>query len=570
MPIQRNNKRKTKNRYNIFKGGGEITSTRRQQIISTRKKNNSNKSSRNGKPSISYNERILDRSLNSGSIYFEKEKIRQGISKIIDSREIIPPVIDSIRQENALLGYIMSHGCIITDQIKIPHNIILLTYTTPFFILGIVDAYHIARNISYSHKIIQPPHRRNITTGEIFQPDGKFTIYKPGEFTQNLKFTHDSDMMVIDDLFEMGVVNPDGTKILEYVRNRSEVDMTLGRTLQILSDKYDEDYPNEIITLVQLSCRGLGNADQLVNEYEQKGFDEHRYNKRRTSDIPSTIPIETLKKLYNNRYMKYVDENYVEVYLINGKWQQYINKTKELITNDISLKNLKILIDDLFKGEGRIKCSQISLGKNNHNVTCKLEYDGEELNNECFTMKISEKEMFISKLKFPNEIGCKLKGPYILNKMYQIASFLQLKSIFLDDYSKIYFKDKGPLFIDLAAFKILTDGESWYNKHCFYSKNYKNEIILNKNLRKEEASDKRFGLPLMTHKNKSIGNLMLETKEQLKIDDSETFFKEVGNYVNHMKQFISYTNFELELKVDNDKTKQFYANLNSQFMDVVL
>jgi hypothetical protein len=50
--------------------------------------------------------------------------------------------------------------------------------------------------------------------------------------------------------------------------------------------------------------------------------------------------------------------------------------------------------------------------------------------------------------------------------------------------------------------------------------------------------------------------------------DNKQLFQNVGNFIAYMAKHISYVNEGLELKVNDDKTKQFYANLGNKFMDL--
>ena len=66
-------------------------------------------------------------------------------------------------------------------------------------------------------------------------------------------------------------------------------------------------------------------------------------------------------------------------------------------------------------------------------------------------------------------------GNLILKNLIKIGSELNLKQVELVDASTIINPYKSNCNINLAIYKILTEGQSWYNKHGFKSMNHEKE-----------------------------------------------------------------------------------------------
>lgn len=72
-------------------------------------------------------------------------------------------------------------------------------------------------------------------------------------------------------------------------------------------------------------------------------------------------------------------------------------------------------------------------------------------------------------------------GSYLLNKVKELSDRLKIK-IYLDDSSVIKLKNyelRKYCYYSLRTFHILSDGESWYNKYGFVSRDYELEKIHN-------------------------------------------------------------------------------------------
>jgi len=93
---------------------------------------------------------------------------------------------------------------------------------------------------------------------------------------------------------------------------------------------------------------------------------------------------------------------------------------------------------------------------------------------DCIQFKIMNDYIWIKSLNKCGEIS----GTTLLNNIYKLAQLLpNIQNIQLYDESYILKCNKR---ISLATIKILTTGQSWYNKLEYKSKNYENELILNK------------------------------------------------------------------------------------------
>jgi hypothetical protein len=199
-------------------------------------------------------------------------------------------------------------------------------------------------------------------------------------------------------------------------------------------------------------------------------------------------------------------------------------------------------------------------------------------------MNVLDKKMFISNLKFPNEFRCKFKGSVILCKLYKLAKLLNLDFIVLNDHSKIYYNDDISLSIDLAIYKILLTGKSWYNKYCFKSEGYDNEIKHNEKVRNiplsmvisnqflngfDESSypfKNLFNAKKMSFK--EIAKYVSDTlntnpgEDQVKIILDE--FRRITDllYSNYLSEdnIIKYKREPLILTVNDKETIEFYAN----------
>lgn len=102
---------------------------------------------------------------------------------------------------------------------------------------------------------------------------------------------------------------------------------------------------------------------------------------------------------------------------------------------------------------------------------------------ECIHFIINDNYIYIESLNRCDNIS----GTKILNNIYKLAQQLgNIKYIQLVDDSYILKCNKR---ISLATIKILTTGQSWYNKLEYKSKNIKNELISNKKIIDEPYID---------------------------------------------------------------------------------
>ena len=105
----------------------------------------------------------------------------------------------------------------------------------------------------------------------------------------------------------------------------------------------------------------------------------------------------------------------------------------------------------------------------------------------CFDFVIESDHIYIKNLK---KCGI-IKGSYFLDNISILVTKLRkiekkIKYIKLIDISEKYICN---IPICLITIKILTTGESWYNKHGYYSKNYEKEKKLNKEIIEKKYSD---------------------------------------------------------------------------------
>ena len=156
--------------------------------------------------------------------------------------------------------------------------------------------------------------------------------------------------------------------------------------------------------------------------------------------------------------------------------------------------------------------------------------------NECFKLILNQYEnrtIEIDHLKFPSQDNCILDGPTILKKLIQFARELQYNiSVGLDE-SKLILSNPKRTEVDLAAFKILLDGESFYNKHGFRSEQYNSEMEHNEKLRNSRVRDIEY----------NISDDTIDTIEDnlnTKIKDDTTFI-EVANVIKSKIQNRQYS-----------------------------
>jgi hypothetical protein len=106
--------------------------------------------------------------------------------------------------------------------------------------------------------------------------------------------------------------------------------------------------------------------------------------------------------------------------------------------------------------------------------TANIKYERELYNvivNNCIDIDINEKSIEINKLH-----KCNDSGPIILNKIETLAKKLKIPEVSLMDASMI---ENRCYYINLAIYKIITKGESWYNSMGYISIDNDKERITN-------------------------------------------------------------------------------------------
>jgi hypothetical protein len=115
--------------------------------------------------------------------------------------------------------------------------------------------------------------------------------------------------------------------------------------------------------------------------------------------------------------------------------------------------------------------------------------------NQCFEITITDDHMNIDYIKYSNEFNCKLAGSVILRELIEIARKMELNYVELSDFSRIYrpgFISKGDTVsgeeryensYELAYYRILLEGQSWYNRIGFVSDSTPLEYAHNQQLR---------------------------------------------------------------------------------------
>jgi hypothetical protein len=138
-------------------------------------------------------------------------------------------------------------------------------------------------------------------------------------------------------------------------------------------------------------------------------------------------------------------------------------------------------------------------------------------NEECLTIHFLLDNIRIEKLSKCGENS----GTYLLNKIEDLAkSMKHIHYITLLDTSEVKMYDCN---IDLAILKILTEGESWYNKWGYFSNDYENEKIHN-----AEYINMEF--------DKLISSCRNAIETYLKITNRENIIETIGLLENKIKK----------------------------------
>ena len=93
-----------------------------------------------------------------------------------------------------------------------------------------------------------------------------------------------------------------------------------------------------------------------------------------------------------------------------------------------------------------------------------------------FTIRVQVRIIQLNSVLKCSDIGDDGTGAALLSKVETFAKHLRITYITLDDESKIYICGNQ---IDLAHFKILTTGMSWYNKLGYFSRSHESDMKAN-------------------------------------------------------------------------------------------
>lgn len=142
-------------------------------------------------------------------------------------------------------------------------------------------------------------------------------------------------------------------------------------------------------------------------------------------------------------------------------------------------------------------------------------------NKPCLEVSIKSNEFIY--IDYLNNCG-NINGTTLLKNMNILAQRLpNIQFILLDDASKIFMCEKE---ISLATIKILTKGISWYNSYGFFSDNYHDEVVHNKekiNMPYSNFKDEVYRLYIeQFKKNNSLEKLRNLQMAREKLRDRET------------------------------------------------
>jgi hypothetical protein len=176
-------------------------------------------------------------------------------------------------------------------------------------------------------------------------------------------------------------------------------------------------------------------------------------------------------------------------------------------------------------------------------------------NNECFEISVdrSNREFTINHLRYPGgQPGCKERGYVILEKLGQFATEMGFKIKIGTDAARRTLSDPAGTTVDYAHYKILTEGQSYYNTQDYLSRSHfadveDNSMILNK---KVIAYSKRFDPITIERIKNAIGPLSSVSVRQVgkyirKLERKNTISEDDGRFiqdvVNGMGRAFSYT-----------------------------
>ena len=114
--------------------------------------------------------------------------------------------------------------------------------------------------------------------------------------------------------------------------------------------------------------------------------------------------------------------------------------------------------------------------------------------NKCFILKINKhkREIEIDSLKTDiggDQISCALSGTYILHHLIKVAKNLNYTIFVGTDLSFLTLSNPGKTKVDLAHYKILLDGQSFYNKARFHSIYHEQNVRHNQQIRELNVRD---------------------------------------------------------------------------------
>ena len=139
---------------------------------------------------------------------------------------------------------------------------------------------------------------------------------------------------------------------------------------------------------------------------------------------------------------------------------------------------------------------------------------------DCIQFKIMDDHIWIKSLNRCGEIS----GPILLDNIYKLAQLLSnIQNIQLYDESYILKCNKR---ISLKTIKILTTGQTWYNKLGYKSKNYEEELISNKIIIDKpyiEFIHNIHSLLITTYKKEYLTQIDLNVENLKRIDENNTY-----------------------------------------------
>ena len=190
---------------------------------------------------------------------------------------------------------ILAHGRYTMDdnkEFRVPENIILIQYTQPGIVLGVIDALHIMKNYNKNFENLQPSYLKNKKTGEIYKPEGKLSEYKGGEVVLDLDLLFEKHLLneSFDERLKMRVINPDDSTEFEGQYKL----LLLSTLLASMSSSYNTKYPGKIVPVFQVSCR----VDPNVYETDLCSKETYQFDKRFEQKDGAFINMNELTKKF--------------------------------------------------------------------------------------------------------------------------------------------------------------------------------------------------------------------------------------------------------------------------------